>query len=242
MVSIPRMRIPRIGQYHRDNTETWISWRNYAVNRRYESLSFKKRREVNNSNSPKVDIKLVRALKEGDETAFETIFNLLRERLYYFVFSYTKSEYIADEIVQEVFIRVWQKRETIKPLTFTTFLFTIAKNLTFNHLRDTLRREAAKEELWKNISSHYEQIETKIRLAEYRSIVNNIVDTLSHQKKIIYHLSREEGKTNTEIAEILGITPKTVKNHLWKIMEIIRTHLRPHLESTLWLLITLLSV
>ncbi|MGS2764164.1 RNA polymerase sigma factor [Sinomicrobium sp. M5D2P9] len=194
---------------------------------------------MSNSNSPKVDIKLVRDLKEGDTIAFETIFNLLRERLYYFVFSYTKSEYVADEIVQEAFIRVWQKRETIKPLTFTTFLFTIAKNLTFNHLRDAFRRESAKEELWKNVNSHYEQIETKIRLTEYRGMVNSIVATLPPQKKAIYQMSREEGKTNTEIAEILGIKPKTVKNHLWKIMEIIRTHLRLYIESSLLMLIAL---
>lgn len=183
--------------------------------------------------SQRIDIKLVESLKEGDRESFRTIFHLLRKRLYYFVFSYAKSEYVADEMVQEVFIKVWQKRESIKPPTFTTFVFTIARNLTYNHMRDTFRRESVKEEVWKSVSTKYEHIEARILFAEYKYIVNRIVDDLPPQKRTIYMLSREEGKTNTEIAEILGITPKTVKNHLWKIMETIKVRLRPHLENSL---------
>lgn len=203
-------------------------------------MNHQKRKEVSNFGPPKVDIKLVRAVKEGDVEAFEKLFKILHDRVYYFVFSYAKSTYVADEIVQEVFIRIWQKRADIKPLTFTTLLFTIAKNLTFNHLRDTFRRESAKQELWDNINAQYEQIEHKMRLEEYQQIIDKAVDTLSEKKKLIYHLSKEVGKTNSEIAEILGISPKTVKNHLWKTMDIIKSHLRPHIENFLSLVIYLL--
>ncbi|UGU17342.1 sigma-70 family RNA polymerase sigma factor [Sinomicrobium kalidii] len=194
---------------------------------------------MNKLSSQKIDTELVESLKDGDQEAFRKVFYLLRKRLYYFVFSYAKSDYVADEMVQEVFIKIWQKRKTIKPLTFTTFVFTIARNLTYNHMRDTFRRESAREEVWKNASTQYEQIETRMLLAEYKRIVNRIVDELSPQKKTIYIMSREEGRTNTEIADILGITPKTVKNHLWKIMDTIKTRLRPHLENNLLLLLVL---
>ncbi|MBC9795890.1 RNA polymerase sigma factor [Sinomicrobium weinanense] len=188
---------------------------------------------MNKQKPQRIDNRLVESLKKGDERAFRTIFYALRKRLYYFVFSYAKSDYVADEMVQEVFIKVWQKRESIKPPTFTTFVFTIARNLTYNHLRDAFRRESLKEELWKNVCTQYEPIEATIYFDEYRQIVNRIVDGLPPQKKIIYKLSREEGKSNKEIAGMLGITPKTVKNHLWKIMEVIKFRLRPHLENNL---------
>ncbi|RAV30844.1 RNA polymerase sigma factor [Sinomicrobium soli] len=187
-----------------------------------------------------LDIEMVKAIKRGDQAAFERFFVLMRKKVYYFVFSYAKSEYVADEIVQEVFIRIWQKRDKIKPATFHTLIFIMARNLTFNHLRDTMRREVAKEELWNGITEQYDQIETQLFYKEYCKVIAGIVDKLPQQKKKIYRLSRQEGRSNAEIAEMLGITPKTVKNHLWKIMEAIKAGVRPFTEGSLLLILSFL--
>src|SRR5690554_4373530 len=181
---------------------------------------------------------LLFSLKKGDRTAFRAIFGLYQGRVYHFVHSLTKSDYITEEIVQEVFIRIWTKRETLKVgYSFEAFLFTIARNLTYNHLRSIANQQSLKEEFWKNISYLSKQTEDTILLAEYETLVEDILQNIPTQKRSIFILSRQQGKSNQEIADLLGISQKTVKNHLWATLQIIKRQLGPHLESVYCLLI-----
>lgn len=181
---------------------------------------------------------LLISLKTGDRIAFRAIFDLYQKRVYRFVYSLTKSDYVTEEIVQEVFIKIWTNRETLKPdLSFEAFLFTIARNLTYNHLRGIANQRSLKEEFWKNISELSKQTEDTILLAEYETIVEDILQNIPTQKRSIFILSRQQGKSNQEIADLLGISQKTVKNHLWATLQIIRRQLGPHLESIYCLLI-----
>ncbi|UGU14906.1 RNA polymerase sigma-70 factor [Sinomicrobium kalidii] len=183
---------------------------------------------------------MLKGFSEGDRAAFRAIFELMEQRLHAFVFSYTKSDYIAEEIVQEVFIKIWERRAEIKLRgSFSSLLYTMAKNRTLNYLRNASQRAAIRDELWKNISRLQEDTEAEVILSEYRQILDDIVEHLPQKKRSIYIMSREEGKTNAEIADILGISPKTVKNHLWKTFETIKIQLRPHLENTIKLLFLL---
>jgi len=183
-------------------------------------------------------VRLVEGLKAGESVAFREIFLLFEKRLYHFVFSITKSEYISEEITQEVFIKVWERRKTIDAgQSFDAFIFTIARNLTYNFLRDASRRKSIRDELWKNISIEQSRVESVMIFDEYRGILEDIIQRLPQQKKSIYVLSREQGKSNTEIAELLGISEKTVRNHLWKTMTIIRNQLQPYLDDTLKVLV-----
>lgn len=178
---------------------------------------------------------LLASLKKGNRAAFEAIFDLYENRLYYFVFSITKSEYATEEILQEVFIKIWTKKETIDPKrSFESFIFTIAKNLTYNYLRNIANQQSLKEEYWKNISSLNEATKDSILLAEYEDIVHDILQQIPTQKRSIYILSKQQGKSNKEIADLLGITQKTVKNHLWKTLQIIRTQLEPHITDSVY--------
>ncbi|MGS2741544.1 RNA polymerase sigma factor [Sinomicrobium sp. M5D2P17] len=183
---------------------------------------------------------VLKSLKDGNGDAFETVYRFYRKKLFGFVFSYTKSEYATKEIVQEVFIKIWEGKEKIKPETFDSYLFTIARNLTLNYLRDTFRRETSKEKLWNNICIEYNPIEAGMISLEYQKIIDNIVKGLPPKKQSIYMLSREEGKNNGEIASTLGISEKTVRNHLWKIMEKIKIELRPYLDNGTYLIVAAL--
>lgn len=182
--------------------------------------------------------RLVEGFKAGKAGSFKEIFLLFEKRLYHFVFSITKSEYISEEITQEVFIKVWERRKTINTSqSFDAFIFTIARNLTYNYLRDASRRKSIRDELWKNISLEQERVEADLIFDEYKEILEDIIQKLPQQKRSIYVLSREQGKSNTEIAELLGISEKTVRNHLWKTMNIIRSQLQPYLDDTLKILV-----
>lgn len=181
--------------------------------------------------------KHLQLLKAGNPRAFKQIFLCYEKRLYFFVFSITKSEYIAEEILQEVFIKIWTNRESIDiNRSFESFIFTITRNLTYNYLRDASRREAIRNELWTNVVAQHQEVESNLIFEEYKEIVEDIIQNLPVQKRSIYQLSRQEGKSNSEIAAILGISPKTVRNHMWSTMSTIRTQLKPYIDDTLRLL------
>ncbi|MEG3655866.1 RNA polymerase sigma-70 factor [Arenibacter palladensis] len=178
---------------------------------------------------------LIASLKKGNKVAFKTIFELYEKRLYYFIHSITKSDYASEEILQEVFIKIWLKKESLDVRhSFDAFLFTIAKNSTYNYLRSIASQESLKKEYYKNINSLNEETENSILLAEYEDLVNDILENIPTQKRSIFILSKQQGKSNEEIADLLGITQKTVKNHLWKTLQIIRTELKPHMADTIY--------
>lgn len=188
-----------------------------------------------------VSVSLIQGLKEGNQDSFKKIFILFERKLYHFVLSITKSPYISEEIVQEVFIRVWNKRELVDPSrSFDSYLFTMTRNLTYNYLRDASRRQSIRNELWINITIQNKQADSDLIFEEHKEIVEAIVQNLPQQKRSIYRLSRQEGKSNSEIADILNISPKTVKNHLWKTMRIIKTQMKPYLDDTIRFLILLI--
>lgn len=145
----------------------------------------------------------------------------------------TKSDYATEDLLQEVFIKIWLKREDINTeYSFDSFIYTIAKNLTYNYLRTIANQKSLKEELWRNLTYVNEQTENTLLLSEYEAIVDDILENLPVQKRSIFVLSKQQGKSNQEIADLLGISTKTVKNHLWKTLQIIKVQLQPHLTDT----------
>lgn len=182
------------------------------------------------NNSDATQKKLIDLLKEGDRSAFRAIFDLYQKRLYAFIFSITKSHYSAEELLQEVFIKLWQEKENINTsLSFNAFVYTIARNLTYNHLRKAANQENLKQELWRNIS-HLNDVENQLIFSEYEDILEDILKSIPQKKRSIFILSRQEGKTNQEIADLLGISQKTVKNNLWETLKTIKSQLQPHLR------------
>ena len=185
-------------------------------------------------NFHKNDHNLLLSLKNGDKSAFKSIFDFYQKKLNYFIFSITKSEYATEEILQEVFIKIWTQRKKIDTTqSFNSFIYTIARNLTYNYLRGVANRESLKKELFKNVTYFNEQTKNAILSAEYEEIVSKIVDNLPKQKRNIFILSKQDGKSNQEIADLLGISPKTVKNHLWKTLQLIKIQLQPYITETI---------
>ncbi len=189
---------------------------------------------MDNSNKKTLEKKVIKSLKKGEVTAFKDVFTFYQKRLYYFVFSFTKSEYISEEIIQEIFIKIWEDRKQIDlKKSFHAYLFVLAKNKTFNYLRDVSKRESVKKELWNNISKQYEQIESNLIYSEYEDIVEDIVKSFPQTERSVYRLSIEEGKKNSEIAYLLGLQEKTVRNHLWKTKQAIKAQLQPYISFAL---------
>ena len=95
---------------------------------------------------------IITSFIKGDQEAFRFVFNFFYKKLYGFVYKITKSDYSTQEIIQEVFIKLWSIRASIEMSeSFDAFVYTISRNLTYNFLRDASKKESLKKELWEAI-------------------------------------------------------------------------------------------
>ena len=174
---------------------------------------------------------LITLLKKGDMKAFDAIYEKYCQRLYGFVFRYVKQEQDAEEIVQEVFIKIWESRKKIDTYSsFDSFIFTITYNTTISLLRKKVNEKKYLDHLrYRQQIDNAEEIISDIRYKELNSNLQLIVDKLTPRQKEIFSLSREMGLTHAEIAKKLDISPNTVKNHLVSIL----SFLKSNIDSTL---------
>ena len=172
---------------------------------------------------------LLGRVASDDHDAFRQLFHLYADRLHAAVYNYTKSQFIAEELVQEVFIRLWNHRSQLREvLDPTAYLYRMVFNHINTYLKGTAneRRILDKAQSWIAPAQNgpLQQLETN----EIARIITAAVERLPNQKKIIYRLSREQGLSYQEIAEQLHLSPNTVKNHLVEAMKLLRGYLKDH--------------
>lgn len=178
-------------------------------------------------NNNKSNTELIKLLKKGDIAAFDAIYNQYCHKLHQFVFMYLKQEEDAEEVVQEVFIKIWESREKVDVyLSFESFLFTIAYNSTMSLLRKRVSETKSREYL-----KSLQKIETEemvideIQYNELNNKVQSLLEQLSPRQSEIYLLSREEGLSHKEIAIKLNISESTVNNHLVTILKFLKSNI-----------------
>ena len=158
---------------------------------------------------------LVSKLKNDDKIAFQKLFKLYSERIYYFSIRYLKNSEDAEEITQEVFVRLWNRRFNLKPeLSFSSYLFMIAKNAVIDLLRKRKKEAAFNESFTLNTKAPIHEDNKSIEFKELNDIVIKSIDDLPLRRKQIFLMSREEGLTYKQIAEKLSISIKTVESHM----------------------------
>tara|TARA_Y100001972_G_scaffold128154_1_gene187717 strand:+ start:1376 stop:1906 length:531 start_codon:yes stop_codon:yes gene_type:complete len=168
---------------------------------------------------------LLLAIRNGDEVAFKELHNLYKEPAIRFCNSIIKDIEESENLIQEVFIKIWDKRTGINPeLNFNSYLFTIIRNRVYDYLKEVKRNEFVKERYWHNIVEH-QQTESDLKEERITNIKAAIND-LTEKRRRILQLNYEEGKSYEEIANMLNISKNTVKNQLVKTKQIIRTQLK----------------
>ncbi len=173
----------------------------------------------------KISKVLLESLKEGDNRAFEELYDSYKEPALRFCNSILKDIEESENVIQEVFIKIWNRRSTINPeLNFTSYLFTIIKNRVFDHLKEVKKNAFMKEKFWENVLE-YKAADNEIQEERFAK-VKEAVDGLSEKRKEIIKLNYEEGKSYEEIATQLSISKNTVKNQLVKAKQVIRRQLK----------------
>ena len=170
------------------------------------------------------EAQLVKSLSKGNFLAFNTLFKIYSSRLYRFAYGYLKSEAESEELVQEVFTKIWEKRTDLKSeLSFKSFLFTIAFNIIKKHFRS----EAHLSEYFKTKINNDLDIQTiqKITYDSLYHYIKELVNQLPMRRREIFIMSRFQGLSIKEIAEELKISRKTVENQLTDALKFIRANI-----------------
>lgn len=165
--------------------------------------------------SGKDDKQLVTQLKNNEVEAFDSLFLKYSEKLYSFSFSLLKNHEDSKEILQEAFVRIWEKRMEIdSSKSFKSFLFTVSYNLIIDQLRRRIKDNEYRDFLVSYFETEKFELQTTIDYDTIKSKIQGAVEELPEKRKEIYFLSRELGLSHKEIAEKLGISVKTVENQI----------------------------
>ncbi len=166
-------------------------------------------------------------LREGDMVAFYNIYERYCKRLYGFVLKFIKQEADAEEIVQEVFIKVWESRDKIDIYSsFESFLFTVAYNTTMSLFRKRVHEKRYLQHLI-SLQLHEDtpDLIDEIHFNELNQRVQSLLNELTPRQREIFQLSRVEGLTHEEIAKKLNISLNTVKKHMVNTLSFLRSHI-----------------
>lgn len=179
----------------------------------------------------KSDKELVSLLIKGDESAFSDLYVRYKDRLWVFSFSLLKSEDETNDIVQEVFINLWESRVFLNSeLSFSSFLFTIARNRILNYFRDIDIEARIKNKILVQSEPFEDKVESEIVYEEYVVILKKAIENLPPQRKRIFNLSRIDHFTHKEIAEQLDISVYTVQEHISESLRFIRKYLTQYAD------------
>lgn len=166
-----------------------------------------------------IDQDVVPLLKKGSIIAFEKLFNRYSEKLYRFTFSYLKSESEAEDVVQEVFLKIWENRAKLKTGTsFQSYLFTIAFNSIRKNFNAKARQNKFRIDLLEFLSHDKPSLESQPDFETLLTKLDSLIDQMPERRKEIFMMRKKEGKAVRDIAEKLNISTKTVENQITEAM------------------------
>ncbi|MEZ5104093.1 MAG: RNA polymerase sigma-70 factor [Draconibacterium sp.] len=170
--------------------------------------------------------KRVKRLMADDKIAVNELYEKYSARLYHFAFGYLKSEPDALDIVQEVFVNLWNNRKNLKKdSNLDAYLFTIARNTIISVFRKKLSEKAYLEDLRNKVVGNSIDTESKVNYNLLVEKIQQLIEQLPPQRKRIYIMCKEKGYTNQSVADELNISLKTVEDHMTKARKFLKENL-----------------
>ncbi|RZK56167.1 MAG: RNA polymerase sigma-70 factor [Pedobacter sp.] len=171
---------------------------------------------------------------EGDQKAFAHLFYEYSPPLLSFARRLSYSSVEAEEIIQNVFLRVWLHKDKLPEIeNVKSWLYKFVVNESLTYIRKKAIKNKADHHFYTNEISFHNDIENTVNLNELKYLVAEAVNYLPEQRRKIFNLSRNEGLSIAEISQQLGIAPSTVKNTLTVSLKFVRDYLKPYGYSSL---------
>ncbi len=172
---------------------------------------------------------MCRRLKASDREAFARVFRALHDAIFRYVRSLTQSSAAAHDITQDVFVRLWEARERLDPTqSLEAYVYRMARNRAYNHRRN--RRTRTSEQVHAHLATTAEERKPQLPDAALytdalEANLRTWIEDLPDRQREALVLSRFEGRSHEEIAAIMGISPRTVNNHIVSALKTLRTRI-----------------
>jgi len=187
------------------------------------------------------DKTLITRFQNGDKDAFTQLYATYSRQLYLNLVRLVKSEELAAELLQDVFIAIWEKRDSIEiQQSFRAYLFRIGENKVTDLFRRARRDKILLSKIKKIASEHYSYIEEDMIAREDAAILKKAIETLPPQRRQIFELCKLQGKTYSEVSLQLGISTSTINDHIVKGTKSVREFLYSNKQYSASLLLFVL--
>jgi RNA polymerase sigma-70 factor (ECF subfamily) len=174
---------------------------------------------------------LLEKTANGDERAFRCLFDRYQPKVYSFAMYITRSTYLSEEIVQEVFMKIWITRKGLADIEhFGAYLKTIAKNIASNYLKRLAHEQLILQKMAEEAPPSEANLENEVIMNELQRILDEAIATLPPQQQKVYLLHRYDNLKQEEIARQMQISYYTVKEHMKKALKTIRTYVEQRID------------
>lgn len=173
---------------------------------------------------------LLEKLKGGNIACFELLYSKYSGKLYNYVLSLSKGDfYLAEEIVQNVFVKIWEIRQHINTEgSFNSFVYTVGRNMFLNVVKSRLQEHLYHDYVVDHEAVLDNSVEKEIEYKMLEEQINRLIEQLPPSRRNIYVLSRVKNLPNKEIAALLDISENTVESQLNKATQFMRKNLLPY--------------
>ncbi len=187
-----------------------------------------------------IDQHLLQGLAGGSERSFRELYDLYAGRIYTMAMGYLKSPMEAQDVVQEIFVKIWEKRNGLTSIdNFPAYVHVITRNLLINQLQKKIPVFSQHELTEHAIPEDRHQPQQQLDYRELATLITSAVAQLPARQQQVYRLSREQGLNHQQIAKELNLSYDTVREHMSKALKNIRDNLQKQYGEfglLLWLL------
>lgn len=170
---------------------------------------------------------LILLLKEGNKNAFSTLYDRYKKPLTANLFKLLKSEELTFDILQDLFLKIWENRANINPeKSFRAYLVRIAENMVHDYYRRAARDSKMQQIMMQTSTELYSYIEEDMLIKEHSSFLEAAVALMPPQRRRVFTLCKLEGKSYKQVEKIMGIGPKTINSHLFQASKFLKEHFR----------------
>jgi len=178
---------------------------------------------------------LLTALTAGDFNAFSKLYRKYHRMLYFFALNLSKNPHEAEELVQSVFVSVWETRQAVDPLkSFSAYLFSIARNRFYDMLRKRVVENCYADYILYHDNRMYNDLEKQIEDNEINEILNKLLQQVPERRQKIFRMNRDENLSYKQIAEKLHISENTVDTQIRNVLNFLRKELPKYLKMFLF--------
>jgi len=150
-----------------------------------------------------------------------------RVRIYHFILKFVKDPELAEDLTQDVILKIWMGREKISSVgDIDSYIMAMSKNHVMDHFKKLAKEKSFQEEIWNHLQSSENRVESNLVTKELEAQLNTILKALPPRQQEIFELNQGKGMTLKEIAEKLNIAPNTAKNHLARAFKVVRSQIK----------------